>query len=71
MRLTRIAICATALLLCSTPLGAKGSTTKILLSGDTLDYLIEISDRAARFMVWSGPGTYSSVTGPGREGFIN
>lgn len=60
----------------STALAGKGTTSRIVISGDNLVNPIEIRDAAIvqKFQIWTGPGT-SSCNGAGRcveggEGFI-
>ena len=63
MRGTLAAMTATvALLIAPVRLSAKGDTVRITITGGDLAAPIEITDPAvaARFHVWSGPGTSSS-----------
>jgi hypothetical protein len=59
------------LILFSATIFAKGTTTKILISGAALQSPIEITDPEIlkNFNVWSGPGTFVNGV-EGREGFI-
>ena len=61
----------------STVTSAKGETTKITISGESLAHPIEITDAeiVKQFQVWSGPGTSVCMGGRGNcvegtEGFI-
>ena len=58
-----------------TSLYAKGTTTRITITDTSLGTSIDITDRTvvARFNVWDGRGTFSTVNGretEGSEGFI-
>jgi hypothetical protein len=63
-------------LLLSRDVVAKGATTRISIRDRVTNSSVDITDRAVldRFIVWSGPGTFSRVArGPeveGQDGFI-
>lgn len=65
------ALCALVTLIAAAPAFAKGTTTKVTITGDGLPTPLEISDAAVLkdFNLWSGRGTFANDV-EGTEGFI-
>jgi hypothetical protein len=59
------------LTICTTPIVAKGATTKITFTELTAGTMIDLTDPVllSEFNIWAGPGTFSGDT-EGADGFI-
>ena len=70
-RMISAGFCLIAFLGATALVSAKGSTTRITITGGGLQSAVEISDPdvLANFNVWSGPGTFANDV-EGTEGFI-
>ena len=70
-RLIAAAFCLLVIVSATALVFAKGTTTKITITGAGLPSPVEISDPAVlkNFNVWSGPGTRSNGV-EGTDGFI-
>jgi hypothetical protein len=70
-RMTSLSFCLLAVLSMTAVVFAKGTTTRITVTGAGLQSPVEISDPEVlkNFNVWSGPGTFANGV-EGTDGFI-